>query len=181
MSYIVTCGPVASGTRMIWYLVKHWVQKDGDPRDVVHWSQPQWQTFWTWDEWPDDTQFVIIIRRPDASTLSAYAGGHGLNIQERTGFNEWRARAPLPREAVTHQDMLDWWDKAIALFANFPPERTYWVSYEAMMANPANQCRGISDFLGLESFDSPFPMIDANPKWLNHFYDFVHRHAEQKP
>lgn len=166
MSTIVATGPVSSGTRMIYYIIEHWLRAEQDPRDLVHWSQPNWQTFWTHDEWPDDTQFVVIVRRPDCSTLSAWDRGHGLAIHERVGFNEWQAREPLPEGSVTHADMLEWWDKAIGLFAAFPPERTYWVSYEAMIWNPPVQARGIARFLGFDRDDLPFPIRDQNEKWL---------------
>jgi hypothetical protein len=156
---VVATGPVSSGTRWLYYLIEHW------GIDVVHWSQPQWQTFWSHDEWPDDTKFVIILRRPDASTASAFKHGHGQALRERTGFDTWQNTGERAKTSV--ELMEEWWQEAMRLFADFPPERTLWVSYEALQFNTENQAKAIADFVGSDRHDIGVPAkTDTNARWL---------------
>ena len=156
---IVATGPVSSGTRWIYYLIKHW------GLEVVHWSQPQWQTFWTHDEWPDDTTFVIVLRRPDASTRSAFAHSHGQHLKRRVDFDRWENTGK--REETSVELMEEWWQRAMEIFSHFPPERTYWVSYEALQYDTETQARGIAGFLGVEDPEIVVPTkADTNARWL---------------
>lgn len=157
MSKVVCTGPVSSGTRLLSRIVKGWGV------DAVHRSMPQWEDFWSWEEWPLDTRFVIIIRRPDYSTAAALRDGHGRMKHVRIGFDDWVTDGQADKEP-TPEMLEDWWWKAIDTLASFPPRRTRWMFYAALIANPEVQLEALADWLGVPKGEYE-PIRDENAKW----------------
>ena len=120
-----------------------------------HRSMPQWTTFWSWKEWPDDTRFIIIVRRPDISVRSAYAAHHG--------DPHFKAFRHLIDHRMDEKELDGWWWHAMEVLADFP--RAWWMSYEALVKNPERQLLNLVDWLGIEK-PSQIPVIfDGNEKW----------------
>lgn len=149
---IICTGPISSGTRMLASIVKSW------GIDSAHLSMPQWDTFWTpgdLDVVPD--KYVIIVRRPDISVMSAFAQGHG-NPALGGHWKDYDHR-------MSPAELDDWWWRAMEALAKLSP--ALWVSYEALVAEPFVQLRMIADFVGSENCNPPFTIKDGNKKWLS--------------
>ena len=145
---IVCTGPISSGTRLMAGIVR-----DDWGLDAVHRSMPHWETWWDWRDFPADTRFVIIVRRPDFSVQSAYRSGHG-----NPGLHGWKHR----KHRAEKRELMEWWWKAIGLLAGFP--RAWWLSYEALVAEPRQQLENLAGWLGVK------PVLkrkihDANERW----------------
>lgn len=145
---IICTGPISSGTRMMADILIGW------GLEAEHRSMPQWQDFWKWQDFPADARFVIITRRPDFSVRSAWHSGHG-----NPSLYGWSGLDHRMDEG----ELMTWWWKALDILADFP--RAWWLSYEAIVANPKQQLSNLAHWLGLEAGQRMPIIFDANEKW----------------
>jgi len=163
---VVATGPVASGTRLLHRILAGW------GLETVHRSMPNYEDFWTADDFPPDVRFVIITRRPDISTRSALVSGHGLLVHRRIAHRGWKGDDDHLQWEVTKEKppepniwMMEWWwTRAMETFAAFPQERTRWMAYEALVAAPDAQLQGLADWLGVEKGPTE-EIYDGNEPW----------------
>jgi len=134
---VVACGPENSGTRLLHKVLTSYLDVD-----AVHRSMPDAGVWW---EPSPDERYVVIVRRPDVTCLSIL-GRHPALVCD---IGEARAN----------------WDRAVCALAAIPG--AFWVTYEALMAEPAVQADNIAAWLGAEPAGAMPEMIDANVKWLS--------------
>ena len=139
---IVCCGPPSSGTRLL-----HGVVRDRfrvHHSEVYHMAMPAEGLWWSWRDFDDASRFVVIQRRPDATVKSALAANH----------------PTLPETAAGMHAM---WLRSIECLAAIP--NAYWLSYEALVANPRQQVDNLGAWLGMK-WSGPLGIYDANAKWV---------------
>jgi hypothetical protein len=109
--------------------------------EATHHSQPNGGEWWDWTKF-EGARFVVIQRRPDATTSSALA----------------REMAP-DRQAHAVD-----WAAAMKLLAAIPD--AYWMSYEALLAQPLVQAQNLAGWLGVTPTGVMPEITDENAKWL---------------
>jgi len=139
---ITVCGPEGSGTRALKVNVERLVA----PAEVRHLSMPLGDRWWD-DRDVDGDRVIVITRRPDVQNICAFRQGC----------------TSSPAEAAEE------WPRAIAALARIPD--AYWVSYEALVANPKQQLLNVCRWLGIvprfENLieDQWWPIRDENAKY----------------
>lgn len=142
---VVVAGPEGSGTHML----ADALQSMG--AEVLHRSLPH-AGIW-WDHYDPETlagypphRMVIIQRRPDVTTLALLG-----------------KKPPL---VSTVQQARSQWERAMRLLASYTD--AVWVSYEAILLDPAAQFRNLARALDLEMPEGwSYPVRDENAKWLS--------------
>lgn len=113
---IIACGPESNGTRLLARLLV----STGQP--VMHRSLPYGKHWWTPDEFPEDTQYVVILRDIDKAVESVLRHGH---IEEpvadrvSAAYNEqYSARDRLSRIdnaiEIRYEDLINDTERTIA-------------------------------------------------------------------
>lgn len=141
---VVCCGPESSGTRWLHRIVARYIGVPAIHRSVPHGNEGRDHDGW-WDpnEFPG-SRFVVIIRRPDVTTLSALSHHHA-------------------RTAAEHR--LEW-RRAIAMLAAIPG--AYWINYEALYAATKVQADNLAAWLGAVPTGRLPRAEDQNARWLSH-------------
>jgi hypothetical protein len=132
---IVACGPESSGTRLLTEIIRDYLGLE-----VTHRSMPHGEEWWDWTTF-EDARFVVIVRRPISTARSAVAAGHVKNMVEHR--REW----------------------ATAISALSGISGAYWISYEALVANPVMQTNNLARWLGVTPVGVLPHIYDANKKW----------------
>jgi hypothetical protein len=141
-----------------------WVVRDGLRLPADHLSMPEgiagpWQpdglsendAWWNWEEvaaaWEEitgePTRFVVSFRRPDITGRSAVA-------------------RRLVRSLSEHRKE---WARAIAMLLEIPD--AYWVSYDALIADPQGTVADLAEWIGVP-FTEVKGIRNENAKWLPH-------------
>lgn len=148
LGMIIACGFVSSGTRLL-----HGLISEGLGLKSVHRSYPHWDKFWHWTDYPADMKWVVIHRRPDVAIAAAHKAGH-------PGIRRNIRRDP----PATLDEIMDWWDRWMKMAASIPD--AYWLSYEALVADPDTQIGNLARHLGGE-VKRWIQIRDENAKWLD--------------
>jgi hypothetical protein len=146
---IVCCGFVNSGTRLLHKIV----QQDLGVQNAIHRSYPHWDDLWSWRNFPTGTKFIIIWRRPDVAIPGAVAAMH-------PGLKEGIRRDP----PADREEVLGWYLEWLKVAASIPD--AYWLTYEALVADPQTQIDNLARWLGVARIRVTRQIRDENRKWL---------------
>lgn len=140
---VVVTGPESSGTRLLAGIVRDVLGVEAWHHSMPHGDAgPNGDGWWLPEEFPD-ARFVIIVRRPDVTGPSAVFHSH------------------VPTLAQHREE----WQRAISVLASIPD--AYWMSYEALVANPVVQISSLAHWLGTTLDPEKLPEItDRNDRWL---------------
>ena len=146
MTLVVT-GPEGSGTTILAHICAA-----AFPVEVRHRSMPHAEDWWTPERDPDtgeayppDTRWLIIQRRPDVTTLAIL----GRKPPLATDIHNARYR----------------WRRAMVALAALPD--AYWLTYEALIVDPARQIANVGTWLGMTPAPDLPVVRDENAKWLS--------------
>lgn len=124
--------------------------------EAMHLSYPHWEELWDWRSYPNDIKWVIINRRPDIAVRAAFESGHP------------GVRPPPPNIRRNPQasigELKGWYEASIRMFATIPG--AYWMSYEALVADPDTQIGNLARWLHIGSWKTR-QIRDENAKWLH--------------
>lgn len=134
---MVACGPESSGTRLLARILSDYIGVD-----TVHHSMPNGGEWWDFRKFGPRARFVVIQRRPDATTASAMARNM----------------------AATADDHARDWARAVSMLAAIPG--AYWLSYEALIAQPRVQADNLARWLRRMPRGHLEAITDENAKWL---------------
>lgn len=152
MGRLIVAGPEGSGTHLLTELLLAYGIPEATQR-----SLPYAGVWWVVDGPPKDpvtglldepdTEYVVIQRRPDVTTLAL------LGRKPPLVTDIWQARKH--------------WGLAIAALATLP--EAVWVSYEALVASPLAQVERIARAVGRRRMiPGALPEVrDENAKWLS--------------
>ena len=136
---IICCGPASSGTRYLAKLVRESLGQEGAYHQAMPHDGSKW---WTHNDFPG-ARFVVIQRRPDVTQLSVIGHGHTESYES------------------ARRD----WEIAIYRLAAIPG--AYWLTYEALMADPLTQLDNLAAWLGVTVLEYPTPK-NGSTKWLSY-------------
>lgn len=143
---IITCGFVSSGTRLL-----HAIVQTDMGLEAEHRSYPHWDQFWTPDEFPPDTTWIVIKRKPKYALQSALAAGHpGLPDGSRL--------------FASQQTIKSWYADWLEVSKTLPDP--YWVVYEELIRSPVKTIDDLAAYLHVSTPLRSYRQIrDENSKY----------------
>lgn len=146
VTQVVTCGFVSSGTRLLHTIVDYHMKVP-----ALHRSYPHWDEFWQPEDFPPDTQFIVIHRIPEIAFKSAHAAGHR-GLPDGTLMRD---------EISTIKSWYPAWMAAVQRMRD-----PYHVQYEELFRSPRKTIDDLAAFLRVETPLRSYPQVrDENQKY----------------